>query len=73
VITSIRLGDRVKLTDRYATVLMRHWKGPRTKIVDWRSRRGVVARLNMADVFIKWDDRNTVDSVPIKAVEKVNA
>ena len=70
MITHLRLGDRVKLTDRYAAVLMRHWKGPRTRQLDWRERRGVIARMNFADVFVKWDGRNTVDSLPIKAVEK---
>jgi hypothetical protein len=59
-------GDRVKLTDRFAKVLLR---GPKVKI-DWLARRGVVRRCNEFDVYVAWDGRNTLDSIPVKAVEK---
>jgi hypothetical protein len=59
-------GDRVKLTDRYADALNRALK---TKI-DWRARRGSVARCNEADVYVAWDGRESLDSIPIKGVEK---
>jgi len=58
-------GDRVKLTDRYADALNRSLKAK----LDWRIRRGVVWRCSASDVYITWDGRATLDSIPIKGVE----
>jgi|tagenome__1003787_1003787.scaffolds.fasta_scaffold20987367_11 hypothetical protein len=72
MINGFSIGDRVKLTDRYASVLMNEDRGPpRSRGVDWRARRGVVVRLNRNDVYVLWDGRATFDVVPYKAVERV--
>lgn len=71
MINGLSRGDRVKLTDRYANVLMKQDRGQKPKSVDWRSRRGEVTRLNCNDVFIIWDGITSADVVPHKAVEKV--
>lgn len=71
MINGFCIGDRVKLTDRYASVLMNEDRGPpRSRGVDWRARRGAVVRLNSNDVYIVWDGRATFDVVPYKAVER---
>lgn len=59
-------GDRVKLTDRYADALNRALKAK----LDWRARRGSVARCSSSDVYVAWDGRNSLDAIPIKGVEK---
>ena len=66
----LSVGDRVKLTDRYASVLMRS-NGPKPKVMDWKARRGEVCRLNSYSVFVLWDGRRSPDPFPYKAVEKV--
>jgi hypothetical protein len=70
MINGLRRGDRVKLTDRYANVLMNDDRGPKSRGVDWRARRGTVWRLNANDVYIIWDGRTSWDLLPHKAVEK---
>ncbi len=60
-------GDLVKLTDRFASTLMRH---PRCR-VDWVSRRGVVKSGNHHDVLVVWNGNATPDKLPVRAVEMV--
>jgi len=60
-------GDRVKLTDRYATVLSKARGNPR----NWVGRRGSVVYCNRDHVSIVWDGRKSVDNVPHKGVEMV--
>ena len=62
-------GDRVKLTDRFADTLNRAIKAK----LDWRVRRGVVARCNSSEVYVIWDGRATMDQIPIKGVERAEA
>ena len=60
-------GDRVKLTEQYASALLR---GPRRKKVDWRSRQGVVERCSSSEVYVAWEGRRSLDAIPIRGVEK---
>jgi hypothetical protein len=64
-------GDRVRLNLNVAEDLMRSMRGKRHK-VDWLARRGVVIRVSApADrVAVKWDDRNTTDYWPTRALKK---
>ena len=66
-------GDRVRLTDRAATVATRGFvhHGRRHR-VDWHQRRGTVAHTTTpggGNVLIVWDDCKTKDSWPKSAVE----
>jgi hypothetical protein len=58
-------GARVKLTDRYAQALC---KAKKNKI-DWLTRRGVVGWCGKDAVAIAWPGRQSLDMIPIKAVE----
>jgi hypothetical protein len=62
-------GDRVRLNRNIAEDLMRNDKRHR---VDWLKRRGVVIRASApADsVTVKWDDRNTIDFWPTRALKR---
>ena len=62
---SFRPGDVVKLTHRFALVLMRT---PRCR-VDWVARRGLVKWANNQSVYIVWDGRSSGDLVPLGGVE----
>jgi hypothetical protein len=64
-------GDRVRLNLRFAEDLMRSRRGKRHN-VDWLTRRGVVIRVSApADrVAVKWDDRDTMDYWPTRALKK---
>ena len=66
-------GDRVRLNLNIAEDLMRSMRGKRHK-VDWLARRGVVIRVSApADrVAVKWDDRNTMDFWPTRALKKAS-
>lgn len=62
-----RPGDRVKMTDRYAKIMMSGKKPP--YVVNWPERRGVITSANRSDVFIKWSDRRTLEQYPNGAIE----
>jgi hypothetical protein len=64
-------GDRVRLNRNIAEDLMRKDKRHR---VDWLKRRGVVIRVSApADtVTVKWDDRNTIDFWPTRALKRAS-
>lgn len=60
-------GDRVKMTDRYATTLSKA-KGSKTGI--WIGRVGTVRSCNSTAVCIVWDGRLSLDFVPLRAIER---
>jgi hypothetical protein len=64
-------GDRVRLNLNVAEGLMRSMRSKRHS-VDWLARRGVIIRVSApADsVAVKWDDRNTIDFWPTRALKK---
>lgn len=62
-------GDRVKLVDRYALALDNSRGGVRGR---WTGRVGTVKYSNKVEVVIQWDDRKSLDRVPLKGVEKIN-
>lgn len=62
---SIKPGDPVKLTERYANVLLRSRKCK----VDWLSRRGVVTMTGPRYVFVIWDGNRTIDYLDHAVVE----
>jgi hypothetical protein len=61
-------GDRIRLNRNVAEDLMRS----KRHRVDWLARRGVIIRVSTpADsVAVKWDDRNTMDFWPTRALKK---
>ena len=64
-------GDRVRLKQKIAESLMKeHAKGGRK--ANWRARRGIIICVSeLADrVTVKWDDRNTTDFWPTRALKK---
>lgn len=62
-------GERVRLTRRYAKVLMK--SDERTTHTDWLSRQGTVDRCNATTVSVLWDGRRTIDHIPVKGVERI--
>jgi hypothetical protein len=64
-------GDRVRLNRNVAESLMRSMRSNRHS-VDWLARRGIIIRVSEpADrVTVKWDDRNTIDFWPTRALKK---
>lgn len=62
---TIKPGDPVKLTDRYANVLLR----TRRCKVDWLARRGVAARVGRQYVFVIWDGNRALDNLLHAVVE----
>ena len=78
----MKLGDKVRLTPKYAASLMKTRSGNTRGIVrrpqggafDWRTRRGEIAWINSkGDVGVKWLDRKTVDPYPAAALQLVKA
>jgi hypothetical protein len=63
-------GNRVRLNRKIAEGLMRSMRSKRHS-VDWPARRGVIIRVSPpADrVAVKWDDRNTIDFWPTRALK----
>jgi len=55
-------GQRVKLAETYARALMLK------RSMDWLHRRGTVRYCSPATVYIQWDGRATMDTVPVKGV-----
>ena len=53
-------GQRVKLAETYARALMLK------RSMDWLHRRGTVRYCSPATVYIQWDGRATMDTVPVK-------
>jgi hypothetical protein len=66
--TSIRVGDTVKLTSRYARCLMKRTRSGNN--LDWCSRRGIARVINRSTIYIDWPERKTLDPQPHAAVEK---
>lgn len=62
-------GDPVKLTDRFASVLVRRMKNK----IDWHKRRGVFSSGNEDLVLIRWDGCKSCEQLPIKAIERAAA
>ena len=63
---AFRKGDAVKLKDRYAEALC---QSPKSKI-NWRDRRGIVARCGDNYVDVVWPGRRSFDQIPVNGVEK---
>jgi hypothetical protein len=65
-------GDRVRLNLNVAEDLMRSKRSNRHR-VDWLARCGVIIRVSApADrVAVKWDDRDTMDFWPTRALKKL--
>jgi len=57
-------GERVKLAENYARALMLK------RSMDWLQRRGTVRYCSPATVYILWDGRTTMDTVPVRGVER---
>ena len=55
-------GQRVKLAETYARALMLK------RSMDWLHRRGTVRYCSPATVYIQWDGRATMDTVPVRGV-----
>lgn len=66
---SIRRGDRVKLTEYGARINSKTYL-VRAKRVDWYARRGVAVRVGKLHVYIKWDDRNSMDYEIASLIER---
>jgi hypothetical protein len=69
---AMREGDRVRLAERVARTLNKVRFGQR-KGVDWIKRRGSVVCISVVSdtVTVKWDDRESRDPWPIKAIQVV--
>jgi hypothetical protein len=65
-------GDRVCLTDKFASVMMNSKK--RRKAIDWRTRQGTVRaqpRENSPCILVQWDGSKSSMSEPRGALEVV--
>jgi hypothetical protein len=76
----LKLGDKVRLTPKYAASVMKMRSGKTRGIVrrpqggtfDWRTRMGEIVWISSrGDVGVKWLDRKSVDSCPAAALEQV--
>ena len=63
-------GDRVRLNLNVAAEVMRS----KRHRVDWLARRGVIIRVSVLTdrVTVKWDDRNTNDFWPTRALKSAS-
>ena len=66
----IKVGDKVKVTDRVAHMLTSSTKQNRYKL-DWRTRKGIVMSIcKPADqAGVLWDGRKSTDFWPLKALQ----
>jgi hypothetical protein len=64
------IGTRVALTKRFAKILEKNSRG---KPVDWLNRQGTVVRVQRFSniVYVKWDQRTSLDVLSIKVIRKV--
>jgi hypothetical protein len=67
----VQRGDRVRLVASLAERMMKSPKDKRFK-VNWLARRGIVVRVSAPTetATIKWDDRESIDAWPMRALEK---
>jgi hypothetical protein len=67
---TLQVGDRVRLKRDIAKYANLYPK--RHKHVNWMDRTGCVVRVGLFNgtTFVKWDDRQSVDSWPTTALER---
>lgn len=66
----LRIGDRIRLRrDVAKSTNLYHMKHRK---VNWLTRQGSVVRIGLwtDTIFVKWDDRRSIDAWPMAAIEK---
>jgi hypothetical protein len=71
---TLKREDRVKLLPQLAERLMERDVFKKCKRIDWLERRGTIMRVPRYsdNIAVRWDDRNTLDNWPARALEKLN-